>query len=373
MRRQPDIDPYEVLGVPETASESEIKEAYRELALKYHPDRHPDDSEAAERFKEISHAYQILSDSDQRDAFDRGSAKRTAYQNFEDAFEEFGDIFDLFNSVFEGDVGPEAHQQERESGRDVEVEVPVTLDEVASGVTKQIQVPTVVTCDKCSGMGAVDREGRQVCSQCDGTGQTEANQKIFKFNQPCSRCGGDGYVVSNPCPSCEGEGVIEAKEVVEVNIPSGVKDGQRLKWENQGAPETPGGARGDLAVDIDIQSHEVFERDGRDIESEVPIDFTTAALGGEISVETLGGDVRMKIPSGTQSGSTFRLTGQGLPAFDDAEPGDHYVDVVVQTPESLTQRQRELLREYAADRGTRSGGGLSRSLSLLDKLRNIFR
>lgn len=374
MRTEP-MDPYEVLGVSRDATAKEVKKAYRELAMKYHPDRHPDRADAEERFKQISRAYQILRDPEKREAYHRNtttsrgaSRQRSGSDVFEEAFGNFQNMFDLFNSVFRDD-GPDTRDDQK-AGRDVEVDVSVTLEEVAHGATKQVRVPTIARCGTCNGSGAADQTDFTECSKCSGTGTVKVEKKILSLEEQCPTCEGTGRVPVDPCSQCGGTGEVEGEEIVEIQVPAGVGNGQTLRWRGQGAPGEAGGRRGDLMVIVTYEAHDTFETDGLDVKCQLPTPFTIAALGGTVEVPTLDGPVEMKVPSGTESGKVFRLENKGLPELNSDKRGDQYAELVISTPQDLTARQEELLREYGRRRGV--GTDTERESGLVERLKNLI-
>lgn len=368
-------DFYEVLGVGRNASDDEIKKAYRKLAMKYHPDRNPGDSAAEEKFKEVKEAYEMLSDPQKRGAYDQyGHAgvdpnMGAGQQGFGGFAEAFGDIFgDIFNGQAGGRrAGPQVYR-----GADLRYSMEITLEQAAHGHDTQIRVPGWESCEVCHGSGAKPGTSPQTCPTCGGAGQVRVSQGFFSIQQNCPKCHGTGKIIPEPCTHCHGAGKIKTTKTLEVKIPAGIDDGMRIRSSGNGEPGVNGGPPGDLYVEIHIKRHPVFERDGDDLHCEMPIAFTTAALGGEIEVPTLAGRASFTVPEGTQSGKTFRLRGKGIKGLRASMPGDLYVHVQVETPVKLTDRQRELLRSFEA---TLSEGGnrhSPQSQSWFDKVKSFF-
>lgn len=348
------IDPYDVLGVSRDAEISEIKAAYRRLAIKHHPDKNPDDPDAQERFKEVNTAYEILSDPEKRQTYDRfGTTKGFGGQGSPfgggQGFSGAGDFFDLFSSMFGGGGGRRGSSARR--GADFKMEMEVTYEEAAKGVTRDIEIPAFEQCETCDGSGAAPGTSPETCSNCSGRGTVRVQNGFFTMMRPCPRCDGSGEVIPEPCPDCGGKGIRQTQETLEVEVPPGVDTGQKLRWTGRGGPGADGGPPGDLYVVIRLEDHPLFEREGNNIVCTVPISFTQAALGGKIDVPTLDGKVSMTVPSGTQTGKTFRLSGKGFPSVNRRGQGDQLVRVVVETPVNLTERQQELLTEFAEEGG----------------------
>ncbi len=347
------IDPYEVLGVSRDSDVSEIKAAYRRLAIKHHPDKNPDDPDAQERFKEVNQAYEILSDPEKRRTYDRfGSTRGFGGQGSPfgagQGFEGVGDFFDLFSSMFGGAGG---RGQRGRRGADFKMELEVSFVEAANGVTREVQIPAFVDCETCHGAGAAPGTSVETCPNCEGRGAVRVQNGFFSMMRPCPRCGGTGEVIPEPCPDCGGKGIRQVEETLEVEVPPGVDDGQKLRWTGRGGPGADGGPPGDLYIIIRLEDHPLFEREGNNVVCTVPISFTQAAMGGKIDVPTLDGKVVMTVPAGTQTGKTFRLSKKGFPTVNGHGKGDQLVHVVVETPVNLTDRQKELLAEFAEEGG----------------------
>jgi molecular chaperone DnaJ len=348
-------DFYEVLGVARTASDQEIKSAYRKLALKYHPDRNPGDHEAEGRFKEAAEAYAVLADQEKRARYDRfGHAAVTGagggpqgfdpsvFTGFEDILGGLGDIFG-FGDVFGGRrrAGPRR-------GADLRYDLEITFAESASGAETTIQIPRHEACGTCQGSGAAPGTGPTTCPQCRGTGQLRFQQGFFTVARTCGTCRGAGQVVSTPCPACSGQGTVEQERKLTVKIPAGIASGQRLRLYGEGEGGVQGGPPGDLYVVVHVQEHEFFARDGNDLHCEVPLNFTTLALGAEITVPGVAGEHAVKVPEGTPTGAVFRLRGKGMPDVSGRGHGDLLVRVTGVTPKKLTKEQRKLIEQVAA-------------------------
>jgi len=337
-------DLYEVLGVDRNADDETIKKAFRKLALQHHPDRNPGDKQAEVRFREVSEAYRILSDSSQRAKYDRfgHAAFEGPGAGFDFSSSGFEDIFsDIFGEFFGGG----SRRGGRRRGEDLSYTMELDFEEAAFGCEKTITIPRAVPCEDCKGSGGKGGSAPIKCSTCRGAGQVRFQQGFFSIAKTCGTCGGRGQVVKDPCGGCSGSGRIRKEHSLQVKVPQGVDSGTRLKLRGEG--ETSAGGAGDLYVVISVREHEMFERDGNDVLCEVPIGFPQLALGAEIDVPTLEGPVKLKVPSGTESGSVFRLRAKGVPDLHGYGRGDQRVRVVVRTPKKLTQRQRELLEELA--------------------------
>jgi len=360
-------DYYEILGVKKSATLDEIKKAYRELALRHHPDRVAPEQkkEAEEKFKEISEAYAVLSDAQKRGLYDQyghsGIDQKYAYEDifrgadFNSVFRDLGDFGfggGLFDEIF-GDMGFDirGHSTHRASrrGRDLQIAVDITLEEAARGVEKTITVPRYEVCPTCSGTGAKPGSKKNTCPQCKGSGRTVVSNGFFQLAQTCSRCGGEGVIIQAPCSDCRGEGRSKVTRKIKVKIPAGVDTGSNLRVRGEGEAGVSG--RGDLYVVIEVQHHPVFQRHGNDIITEVSISLSKAVLGAEIDVPTLDGHVRMKIPAGTQPGKIFRLREKGIPDLHARGHGDELVRVSVEVPVRLSAEQRRLMEEFARASG----------------------
>lgn len=368
-------DYYEVLGVQKNASEDELKKAFRRLAMKYHPDRNPDDAEAEAKFKEAKEAYEVLTDQNKRSAYDQfghagvdqvgmGSGRGSA---------GFGDIFeDLFGNIFGENGGRRGGGTRAYRGSDLQYNLELSLEEAVTGKEVDIRIPTLKTCETCSGTGAKKGSYPQTCSTCRGQGQVRSQQGFFSVQQTCPQCHGNGKVITDPCPDCHGQGRTEEHKTLSVKIPAGVDTGDRIRLSGEGEAGLNGGPAGDLYVQIFVKEHELFAREGDNLFCNVPIRFTTAALGGEMEVPTLDGKVTLKIPPETQTGKKFRLRNKGVKSVRSASVGDLVCTVIVETPVNLSTRQRELLEELDQ---TMSEGGKRHSPkehSWLDKAKGFI-
>ncbi len=344
-------DYYETLGVARTASDAEIKTAFRKLAMKHHPDRNPGDKDCEHKFKEVNEAYEVLKDGDKRAAYDRFGHAAFEQGGMGGAGAGFGADFastfaDIFDDFF-GMGGRRARAGGRERGADIRYSMEISLEEAFQGKTAQIRIPTAVTCEVCSGSGAKGGAKPKTCATCGGQGKIRQTQGFFTLERTCPACQGRGQVIDDPCPSCAGSGRVQRDRTLSVNIPAGVEDGTRIRLAGEGESGARGGPAGDLYIFLAIGGHGFFQRDGADLHCRVPISMVTAALGGELEVPTIdGGKTKVKIPEGTQSGRRFRLQSKGMPVLRTRQTGDMYVQVMVETPQSLTKRQRELLAEF---------------------------
>ncbi len=374
-------DYYEVLGVSRTATAVEIKKAYRKLAMKYHPDRNTgDDREEAEiRFKEVKQAYEVLSDDQKRAAYDQfghagveGGAGMGGGAGGFGGGASFSDIFgDVFGDIFGGGGGRGTHRHAR--GADMGYNLELSLEEAVKGTTVKIRIPTQVTCETCGGSGAKPGTNPRTCSTCGGSGQVRTQQGFFIAQQTCPTCHGRGLQIDSPCPECRGRGRIQTHKTLSVKVPPGVDTGDRIRLAGEGEAGENGGPPGDLYVQIHVKPHPIFERDDANLYCEVPIPFTTAALGGELDVPTLEGKVKLKIPEGTQTGKLFRIRGKGIKPVRGGTVGDLLCRVVVETPVKLNEEQKELLRKLDE---SLTGGGSKHSpnaSSWLDGVKNFFK
>jgi molecular chaperone DnaJ len=359
-------DYYEVLGVSKEAGDEDIKRSYRKLAMQYHPDRNVGDSEAEERFKEASEAYEVLRDPEKRQRYDRyghAGLQGMNVPHFNDAQSVFDMFGDLFGDLFGGRGGG------RSGGRDLEVAIELELTEAARGVQKSITIPREELCTDCSGSGAKRGTSPAKCRRCDGHGVVLTNQGFFRVQQTCRACGGRGAVITDPCPSCQGRGRVVVRRTLELSVPPGVDTGNRIRLSGEGEAGDPGAPRGDLFCAIRIREHSLFRRDGPHLICQVPITFSQAALGGDIDVPTLNGAITHTLKRGTQGGDVVRIAGKGMPSLRGGRAGDLLVQLIVETPKNLTKRQEELLRELAdLDHKNVS----PERKSFLDKVRDFF-
>lgn len=378
-------DYYEVLGVAKNASDDEIKKAYRKLAMKYHPDRNPDSKDAEEHFKEAKEAYEMLMDTQKRAAYDQyghagvdpnmgGMGGMGGAQGFGGFADAFGDIFsDIFGQAAggargaRGGGGPQAYR-----GADLRYSMEITLEQAAHGYDTQIRVPGWSTCETCHGSGAKPGTKPETCPACHGSGTIRLSQGFFSVQQTCPKCHGSGSYLPDPCTACHGTGKVKETKTLEVKIPAGIDDGMRIRSAGDGEPGLNGGPAGDLYVEVHIKPHAVFEREGDDLHCQMPIAFTTTALGGDIEVPTLAGRVTFTVPEGTQSGKTFRLRGKGIKGLRSSIAGDLYVHVQVETPVKLTDEQRDLLKRF--DKSLKEGGARHspQSRSWFDRVKGFF-
>ena len=346
-------DYYQTLGVSRSAGDDEIKKAYRKLAMKYHPDRNPGDKAAEEKFKDVQKAYDTLSDKEKRAMYDQiGHAafeQGAGAGGFGGGFGGFGgaqgfDFSDIFSQMFGGGGGG-ARQQDYQ-GADLQYAVEITLEEAAQGTRRRITIPTHEECGVCHGSGAKPGTTASTCATCHGSGTVHIRQAIFQMQQTCPACHGSGKEIRDPCVKCRGEGRVKTAKTVEVNIPAGIDDGQRIRLSGEGEPGRNGAPSGDLYVVVHVKAHKIFERNGLDLHCELPVSFTVAALGGEVEVPTLEGKVKLTLPKETQTGRRMRVKGKGIKSLRSSATGDLYCHVLVETPVNLTDRQKELLEEF---------------------------
>lgn len=369
-------DYYDVLGVERTASSAEIKRAYRKLAMKYHPDRNPGDTEAEDRFKEASEAYSVLSDDEKRPRYDQfghagvGGAGAQGFGNAEDIFSNFGDIF----SEFFGGGGFGGRQRRRDPnaprrGEDLQMEVSVPFEFAVHGGTKTVTVPRSKTCDTCDGSGAAPGSSPTTCGHCQGRGVTTIQQGFMTMQTPCRACGGKGTTISDPCKDCRGRGNVRVEESVDVRIPAGVDTGMRMRIRSKGNNGVNGGPPGDLYLQLHVQDADPFEREGINLHLRVPIDAAQAALGATVTVPTLDGDTEIKIEAGTQHGARIPLVGAGLPDVNrKSRRGDIVAHIMLRVPKKLSKAQREALEAYAEA----SEIDFKSKHAFSDKIRNLF-
>jgi molecular chaperone DnaJ len=351
-------DYYEVLSISRTATEEEVKRAYRKLAVKYHPDKNPEDPHAEEKFKELGEAYDVLMDADKRAAYDRfghaafSQGMGRGAGGFHDPFDIFREVFGggggggIFETFFGG--GATTDREGRQRGSDLRYDMQITLEEAAFGVDKEIEVRKLDTCAKCNGQGAEPGSRTINCPACGGRGQVISSRGFFQVSQTCPRCRGVGQIIEKPCRACNGEGRAENTSRIKLKIPAGIADGSRLRSSANGEAGIRGGAAGDLYVVIHLKEHPIFQREEDNLYCEVPISFTLAALGGEIPVPTLEGKANLKVPAGTQSGQVFKLRGKGVANVNARDRGDLFARLLVEVPTRLDNNQRQKLEEFAA-------------------------
>lgn len=371
-------DYYETLGVSRDADEKALKGAFRKMAMKYHPDRNPDDSSAEAKFKDVGEAYEALKDPQKRAAYDRFG--HAAFENGGGGQGPFGggggggmgDIFeDIFGEMMGG--GRSRSSGGRQRGADLRFNMEISLEEAFEGKSAEVEIPTSITCDTCTGSGAKPGSSPTTCSTCGGAGQVRASSGFFSVQRTCPTCQGRGEVISDPCKECSGHGRTEETKALSVNVPAGIEDGTRIRIANEGEAGMRGGPTGDLYIFLSIKPHQFFQRDGADIYCRVPISMTTAALGGQFEVGTVeGSKTRVKVPEGTQNSKQFRLRGKGMPVMRTTQFGDMYIQVAIETPQKLSKRQRELLEEFetesSSDNNPESTGFFSRMKTFFDGL-----
>lgn len=367
-------DYYEVLGVNKSATDQDLKSAYRRLAHQHHPDKNQDDPHAEEKFKEAAEAYGVLSDPEQRRRYDRfghagvSSAASAAWgaPGFGGIEDILGDLFG-FGDVFGAGGRTGGRRSSAQRGADLRYDLEISLEQAAVGMTAQLRIPKLETCETCSGSGAAPGTQPEACRTCEGAGQVRFQQGFFSVSRTCGTCRGAGQVITSPCETCRGAGRMEREKSIEVKIPAGVETGSRLRLQREGESGAYGGPAGDLYVVIHVAEHEQFERQGNNLYASVPVTFAQAALGAEISVNTLNGDQSLKVPAGTQTGTVFRVRGQGMPVLGGRGRGDLFVSVSVVTPRTLTREQRKLLEQLAKIETTDL-----EDKKLVDKVRDIF-
>ena len=369
-------DYYQILGVNRDASDEDLKKSYRKLAMKFHPDRNPDGKDAEDKFKEAKEAYEILSDTKKRAAYDQfghagveqgaGMGAGAGFGGFADAF---GDIFgDLFGGARGGGRGGSGVYR----GSDLRYNLEIALEDAARGTEAKIRIPTLEKCGTCSGTGAKPGTKPITCTTCSGHGQVRVSQGFFSIQQTCTECHGTGKMIPDPCRTCQGAGRVKNHKTLSVKIPQGVDQDDRIRLAGEGEPGMNGGPAGDLYVVMNIKPHAVFQREGADLHCEMPISFATAALGGSVEIPTLEGKAQIKIPAETQSGQTFRLKDKGIKPVRGHTPGDLYCHVAIETPIHLTSRQKELLREFDEISQENSARQNPRAKSFMDVVRNFF-
>ena len=363
-------DYYEVLGVSKGASEDEIKKAYKKMARKYHPDLNPGDKSAEEKFKEVNEAYEVLSDADKRARYDQyghaGVDPNFGAGGFGGGFDggfDFSDLGDIFGSFFGGGFGggrrtnPNAPQR----GESICMAVTISFEEAAFGCEKEVTVERYEACDTCHGSGCAPGTSPEVCPDCHGTGTVQVRRQtpmgVFATSSPCPKCGGKGRIIHQPCKDCRGSGMMRKKKTIQASIPAGIDNGQTISIRGQGNAGRNGGPAGDLLITITVRPHELFRREGTSVLCEAPITFTQAVLGAELEIPTIDGKVKYTLPEGTQSGTTFRLKGKGIPSINGRGRGDQYVTVYIETPRNLNKEQKEALKKFAAAMGEDEASG----------------
>ncbi|MBP1561993.1 MAG: molecular chaperone DnaJ [Oscillospiraceae bacterium] len=378
-------DYYEVLGIQKGASESEIKQAFRKLSRQYHPDFNPGDKEAEEKFKEVNEAYEVLSDPDKKSRYDQFGhagvdpsygAGAGGYGGFTGGFGDMGDIGDIFSSFFGGGFGGSSRSNPNapRRGQDIQTNINISFMEACQGKKVDINVNRMEKCSDCNGTGAAAGSSPETCPECHGTGQVKVAQRtpfgMISSQKACTRCGGKGSIINNPCSKCRGGGRVSVSKTISVDIPAGIDDGQTIRLSGQGHGGLNGGPSGDLHVTVSVRPDAIFERDGYDVHTEQPITFVQAALGAEVTVPTIDGPVSYTIPEGTQPGTVFRFKGKGIKKLNRSERGNQFVHVTIEVPSGLTKKQKDLLREF--DESLDDGKNYKKRNSFFDKIKQAF-
>jgi molecular chaperone DnaJ len=374
------VDYYETLSVTKTASDGEIKTAYRKLAMQFHPDRNPGDHKAEERFKECSEAYGVLSDPQKRAAYDRyghagfsgGSAGGGS--GFPGGFggeaQDLGDIFgDIFGEMFNASGGGGRKQSRAQRGRDLRYDMTLQFEEAIFGKEQEIKIKRSETCTDCSGTGTANGKQPVTCNQCRGAGQVRYQQGFFSVARTCPQCEGSGVIITNPCPVCKGTSRVARDHAMTVKVPAGIEDGTRIRYQGEGEAGKLGGPAGDLYIVLSVKEHKFFQRDGDDLHCVIPVSFPQAALGDELEIETLEGPAVLKVPEGTQSGKAFRIKGKGVPHLNSHGKGDLIVEVRVQTPGKLTKQQKDLLKQLG---DTMKVDNAPHAAGIMDRVKEMF-
>lgn len=377
-------DYYEVLGVDKSASAEDIKKAYRQLAKKYHPDLNPGNKEAEEKFKEVNEAYEVLSDADKKARYDQfgHAGVDPSYGGggygggFSGGFGDMGDISDIFNSFFGGGFSSSGRSNPNapRRGQDIQTNININFMDACFGKEVEVSINRMEKCPDCNGTGAAAGSSAETCPDCHGTGQVKVTQRtpfgMISQQKPCTRCGGKGKIINNPCPKCRGNGRYTAAKKIKVSVPAGIDDGQTLQVSGQGHAGINGGPNGDLHVTVSVRPDPIFERDGYDIHTEVPITYTQAVLGDEITVPTIDGKVKYTVPEGTQNGTIFRFKGKGVKKLNSSSRGDQYVHVYIEVPKNLSKKQKDMLKEFES---TMTDENYNKRKNFFDKIRAAFK